>query len=220
MLKSLQTTLLFLIGFLTIHSIAAAKDSSGVAALKDRLTAEINQSTTASDKVKKFAVDVLLPEISNPAFSWAIREQNDKKISLEEIKKIDQQWKSQQTLPIKDRVMTNPCANKIRKLARRHLPIGEAFIMDNKGANVCQNELTSDYWQGDEPKWRNSFRNGKGGVNIGNKKLDESSNIVLQQISLPIVTQSGRVIGSVCYGIKTGKLIKTSSGLSKWLDWF
>ena len=32
--------------------------------------------------------------------------------------------------------------------------------MDAQGANVCLSHETSDYWQGDEPKWQRIFRDG------------------------------------------------------------
>ncbi|NLS93339.1 MAG: hypothetical protein GXX96_14375 [Planctomycetaceae bacterium] len=73
--------------------------------------------------------------------------------------------------------------------------------MDNQGANVGQNQLTSDYWQGDEPKWQNSCKDGKGGIDVGENKLDKSSNRTMQHISLPIIDENGRAIGAVTYGL-------------------
>ena len=35
----------------------------------------------------------------------------------------------------------------------------EIFVMDNKGMNVGQSDITSDYWQGDEAKWIKTYAN-------------------------------------------------------------
>jgi uncharacterized phage infection (PIP) family protein YhgE len=37
-------------------------------------------------------------------------------------------------------------------------------VKDNKGLNVGQSDVTSDYWQGDEAKWKKSYKMGAGAV--------------------------------------------------------
>ena len=126
---------------------------------------------------------------------------------MDEIKKIDEAWiKAEEELPIQKEKMTNVCAKEITRLAKEQKGIGETFVMDNQGANVGQNALTSDYWQGDEEKWTNSFKGGKGGVDIADPKLDKSANVVEQKISLPIIDSTGNVIGAVCWGIRVDLL--------------
>jgi hypothetical protein len=71
---------------------------------------------------------------------------------------------------------------------------------------VCQDSLTSDYWQGDEAKWKNSFNAGKGGVDAGKVSFDKSANAQLQQVSLPIVGSGGKVIGAITFGIAVSEL--------------
>ncbi len=60
-----------------------------------------------------------------------------------------------------------------------------------------------DRHQGDEPKWQNSYKDGQGGVDIGKNKLDRSSNRTMQQVSLPIISDDGQVIGVVTFGLST-----------------
>ena len=184
-----------------------AMDSAAVKKIKRSLSGQIDKNGKASAKVKSFAKKALMSGVANPAFVTAVTTQNAKGVSLDEIKKIDTAWKNAEDfLPIHDEKMENPCAEAIRSMAKTFPAIFEAFVMDNQGANVCQNELTSDYWQGDEAKWKNSFKGGQGGVDVGTEKLDKSTNEVLQQVSLPIVNQAGVVIGAITYGIKTGSL--------------
>ncbi len=198
--------LLLIVCTLSFSPLYAA-DSAGVKKMKSKISSLIEKNSNASAKVKSFAKKVLLPNINHSTFSAAVSNQNAKAVSLDEIKKIDKQWKNAEDfLPIHDVKLENPCATFIRGMVKQNPAIVEAFVTDNQGANVCQNELTGDYWQGDEAKWKNSFNGGKGGIDVGVEKLDKSTNTVLQQVSLPIVNAKGGVIGAVTFGIKTGSL--------------
>jgi len=193
--------------FVACAFAVTSASAAAPASLKNRLAGMIDSNGKASDKVKKFAKDVLLQQIDNPAFVSAVQAQNAKGISMDEINRIDKQWRdAEDELPIHKQLMGNACADAVRAFAAKYSAIGETFVMDNQGANVCQNELTGDYWQGDEAKWKNSFNGGAGGVDIGTEALDKSTNVVLQQLSLPIVDNSGKVIGAVTFGLKTGSL--------------
>lgn len=180
--------------------------SSSQAGIGENLAKEINASGSASDKVKAYVVKSLIPLISNKVFIAETKKQNDKNISLDEIKKIDKEWQAaEDLLPIQEAVTTNACAEEINKIIKANPAIKEAFVMDNKGAVVGENDLTSDYWQGDEAKWQNSFKDGKGGVDVGKVKFDKSANTQLQQISLPIV-DGDKVIGAITFGLDITKL--------------
>lgn len=180
--------------------------SSSQAGINENLSKEINASDKASDKVKAYVVKSLIPLISNKIFIEETKKQNAKNISLDEIKKIDKEWQAaEDLLPIQEELTTNACAEEINKIIKANPAIKEAFVMDNKGAVVGENDLTSDYWQGDEEKWQNSFKEGKGGVDVGKVKFDKSANTQLQQISLPIV-DGDKVIGAITFGLDITKL--------------
>ena len=59
--------------------------------------------------------------------------------------------------------------------------------MDNRGLNVATAGLTSDYWQGDEAKFTETFGKGAGAMQIGEVEFDESSQTYSVQVSLTIV---------------------------------
>ena len=44
--------------------------------------------------------------------------------------------------------------------------VTEVFVMDNKGLNVAQSAVTSDYWQGDEAKWQQTYLVGPDALHI------------------------------------------------------
>lgn len=80
--------------------------------------------------------------------------------------------------------------------------ITEVFIMDNRGLNVGQSDLTSDYWQGDEAKWQKTYQMGPDAVFVDEVELDESSQRFQTQVSFSITDLvSGEVIGAVTIGI-------------------
>ena len=78
--------------------------------------------------------------------------------------------------------------------------MAEAFVMDNQGALVGATRRTSDYWQGDEPKWRESFNGGRGAELREKPFFDESSQSYVLQVSLP-VKDGARVIGALTVSI-------------------
>lgn len=176
-------------------------------ALLSSLQAGVTGSAEASDAVKTFVTTTLIPLCTDPVLVAEVKAQNAKKVDLAEIQKIDEEWKNaEDELPIHVEKTSNVCAHEIRKIVAANPAIVEAFAMDDQGANVGQNALTSDYWQGDEAKWKNSFNGGQGGVDIGKVDFDKSTNAQLQQVSLPIIDENGVVVGAITYGIAVGRL--------------
>lgn len=133
----------------------------------------------------------------------AVMEQNAKSLSLDTIKKTDDEWKATKDLtPFKISLQKTPVGNFLkRKMELNKSIYSEAFLTDNQGANVTAFPATSDYWQGDESKWTESFNNGDGKVYIGDVELDESSGSYATQVSVP-VNKNGKTIGVLVIGIK------------------
>jgi len=126
---------------------------------------------------------------------------------LDEIKTIDEAWiKAESMLPIQKEKLNNTCAAEVKKIVDKYPAVLEAFVMDDQGGVVGENNLTSDYWQGDEEKWTGSFNGAKGGVDVGKAKFDKSANATIQQISLPLIAKGGKVIGAITWGVAVDKL--------------
>jgi hypothetical protein len=192
---------------LLLASPLAAADSPAVAKLKEALATALDASPAAEAKVKAFAKDKLLPLVTDEVWVREIKAQNAKQVALDEIKKLDQAWtKAEEALPVQKEMLSNVCAQEVRKVTTAIPALRETFVMDDQGANVGQNNLTSDYWQGDEDKWRKNFAGGKGGVDFGKAKFDKSANTILQQVSLPVVDADGTVVGAVTFGIAVDSL--------------
>jgi hypothetical protein len=133
--------------------------------------------------------------------------QNAKGVTLDEIKRIDTAWQAGKTEvdALVKTILTNACAQRLKALIGANEAFGESFVMDNQGALVCATDKTSDYWQGDEPKWEKSFAGGKGAVFVDQARYDRSSKTTLAQVSVP-VKQAGKVIGAITVGVRTSKL--------------
>jgi hypothetical protein len=136
-----------------------------------------------------------------------VRVQNSWQRAQEDLQRIDRAWvDAARELPIQSELLRNPCAAEIRRLVRAHPALGKTIVMDNQGANVGQNELTGDYFQGDEAKWRSSFNGGRGGVYIGRPRRDPSTGALFQYVGLPIIDPAGAVIGAVCFAVDLNRL--------------
>jgi hypothetical protein len=152
---------------------------------------------------------VLAPKIkavkrlaANPTVIDAVKAQNAEAANIEQIKQIDEKWRSTKTLTaFKKSLQKNPSGRYLRRHVRRNPTYGEAFLTDKRGANVAAYPATSDYWQGDETKFTASYDDGKGKVFIGDVEYDESSQTHAAQVSVPVIDQ-GKAIGVLVMGIQ------------------
>jgi hypothetical protein len=123
----------------------------------------------------------------NPVLVGAVLEQNQEDLSLDVIKERDKDWKSSEELTdMKRQLMGNRAAELLRDTVGDGATFTEAFLTDNKGANVAVFPPTSDYWQGDEEKWTASWAEGHGEMFIGPLEYDKSTDQYAVQISAPV----------------------------------
>jgi len=136
----------------------------------------------------------------------AVKSQNAKSISLDDIKARDASWRKTEGLDVEMKGMLSSAAGKKLSEFEKSRPYYfELFLMDNQGANVSMTNKTSDYWQGDEAKWQESFKGGEGAVHIGEIEFDESAQDYLVQISVPVI-DGGKAIGAITIGINLDDL--------------
>ena len=125
------------------------------------------------------------------------------------IDELDKQWRAEvgaAAHPLIDQVMASSASAKAKSwCSSGGGVVTEVIIMDNKGLNVGICDATSDYWQGDEPKWQRAFLEGKGAVFIDRPRFDDSSSRNLAQISVPVM-ENGRAIGVITIGVTIDKL--------------
>ena len=143
---------------------------------------------------------------SDAAVVAAVKSQNAKGSSLGDIQAIDKKW--QATAGVADfmkPLMASACAKRLNAIMDENPAIVEAFAMDNQGANVCMTNKTSDYWQGDEAKFKKSFAGGAGAVFVDDVEFDDSAQAYVTQVSVP-VKDGGAVVGAMTFGVDVDKL--------------
>ena len=167
--------------------------------LMDALEKSVIEHDKLSATLKSYVIENLLAYATHDSMTSYIVSQNKEYTSLDEIQTIDKTWvASEDELPIHREKTTNQCAKELRGIIRKLPELEEVFVMDNQGAIVCMNNITSDYWQGDEDKWRIPFL--KQQVDIGEIKFDRSAYTTLQQISMPVF-KGESVVGVITFGV-------------------
>ncbi len=159
----------------------------------------------APQKIIDFSKTSLVKLGTDPIIVKAVRAENVKGKTLDEIKAMDKKWMA--TPGIADfmqALMDNECGKHLRDIQKSAPYYAEIFVMDNQGANVCMSDKTTDYWQGDEDKFIESYKGGTGAIHISNVKFDDSTQAYLVQVSVP-VKDEGRVIGAITIGIDVEK---------------
>ncbi|MCB9061900.1 MAG: hypothetical protein H6622_10290 [Halobacteriovoraceae bacterium] len=134
-----------------------------------------------------------------------VKKSNLKKVSLSEIKKIDQEWINGGQKELKHSIQNNPIATYFKNIVqkKKHL-ISEIFLCDANGPVIASYPSTSDYWQGDEDKFIESFNKGKGRVYFGPLEYDESTKTNSIQISIPVAWRN-ETYGVIVVGLKNIK---------------
>ncbi len=138
----------------------------------------------------------------------AILTQNAKHANLTqgEIDKLDKTWRAEtksSEQPMITAVLGKPLSTYLKKVKKEAGGrYSEIFVMDDKGLNVGQSDVTSDYWQGDEAKWKKSYAAGAGAVFVDKVEFDESSQAYQSQVSIAVVDpKTNKVIGAVTVGV-------------------
>ncbi len=146
--------------------------------------------------------------ISDPVVVDAVKAQNAENAGLSQadIDALDQQWRAETSAsakPLIDETLANALSGFLKTLKDGSKGLyTEIFVMDNKGLNVGQSDVTSDYWQGDEDKWAKTYPVGPDAMLIGEVEQDESTQRFQTQVSLSVVDPaSGEAIGAVTIGI-------------------
>src|SRR3990172_219575 len=162
----------------------------------------------APQKIVDVAHSTLFKIGTDPVIVKAVKAENAKGKTLDQIKELDKKWMA--TPGIADymkALMDSECGKYLRKIQASTPYYAEIFVMDNLGANVALSDKTTDYWQGDEAKFIKSYNNGKGAVFVDDVKFDDSTQTYLVQVSVP-VKDGDNVIGAITFGIMVDKFDK------------
>jgi hypothetical protein len=150
--------------------------------------------------------------INDPVIVYAIREQNRlmADLSVLQIKKLDKQWIEEDSRGALVSDLLDRQASIIARDRREQAGgvITEIIVMDMNGLNVAISDRTSDYYQGDEAKYKETYLQGPDAVHISELEFDESTQLVQTQVSLTVTDpDTGEPIGAVTLGVNLSELV-------------
>jgi len=162
-----------------------------------------------ADDVAALAANDLQEWINDPFVIYAIREQNELSgdLSLQQIEDFDQRWRREMDgseKPMIFDLLGRQASIVLRERREKsNGVITEIILMDKHGLNVAISDPTSDYYQGDEAKWLETYLVGPDAVHVGELEYDESTGKVQTQVSMSIVDPEDpeEAIGAVTFGV-------------------
>ncbi|WP_400087815.1 hypothetical protein [Yoonia sp. R78084] len=164
--------------------------------------------------MEAFMTAQIMPWASDPVLIAAIEAQNTTTSSYDqaEIDMLDQLWRGYAASGDGDlinKVLQNAAADFLRtQVSKSGGAITEIFIMDARGLNVAASSVTSDYWQGDEAKFQETYQVGPTAVHFGDVELDDSTQQVQGQVSMTMTDHdTGQPIGAMTIGINLTSLM-------------
>lgn len=160
----------------------------------------------APQKIFELANSKLAAFGTDPVIVKAVKSENAKGKSISQIKSMDKKWRATPGIAnFMQKLMDSECGQYLISIQNSSPHFAEIFVMDNQGANVAMTDKTSDYWQGDEAKFKKSFNGGSGEVFVDDVEFDDSTQAYLVQVSVP-VKDDGRVIGAITFGIDVDQI--------------
>ncbi|GAB4577218.1 MAG: hypothetical protein Tsb0019_05450 [Roseibium sp.] len=164
-------------------------------------------------ELKELAAGKIAAIVTAEEVVAAVKAQNSVTAGYDQAKidELDKTWRAEADAidqPMIDKVMENPLSVYLAEVQETNDGLfTEIFVMDAKGLNVGQSEVTSDYWQGDEDKWQKTYSVGAAGLHISEIEEDDSTQILQSQVSVPVVDPaSGEVIGAATFGVNVDNL--------------
>lgn len=126
--------------------------------------------------------------------------------SLSGVLNEDARWQAlapEQPSELAAELLARPESEALRRWKATHEAlVTEVFVTDELGANLALSRLTSDYWQGDEPKFQKVVDQPEGFLFLEPVYFDASTRRFQVIISTPVYeSPTGRFLGSVSLGL-------------------
>lgn len=128
----------------------------------------------------------------NPVLVRAVRNQNSIELDAADMNERDRQWRDSGETGLKWALQESPAGQLLRRVVDETGIIQRAYITDRRGANVAAYPPTSDYFHGDEEKWRRPFEDRL--VHVAPADEDTGGQAGMMQLSVPLIHR-GQAIG-------------------------
>lgn len=129
----------------------------------------------------------------------------------DEIDELDAKWRDEtqaKAKPLISANLSNPLSAYLTRLqAHSNGLFTEIFVMDDKGLNVGQSTISSDYWQGDEDKWLKTYSAGAGSVFVDAPEYDEGLRAWVVQLNVSVDDKETRAaIGAATFQVNLSEM--------------
>jgi len=161
---------------------------------------------TPPDAAKLITPDVIAAVkklLAQPVTVISIGASNDGHAKIDQggIDTLDKEWKAEtkaEKQPLIAEMLSSPLSNYLLYLQAQSAGLyTEMFVMDDKGLNVGQSSVTSDYWQGDEAKYKKTFQVGPDAIFVDEAEFNDDTKTWRAQLNFTVVDpQSGKPIGA------------------------
>lgn len=160
----------------------------------------------APQKVVDLSNTTLAKLGTDPLIVKAVKAENAKGKTLAQIRETDKKWVAHEGIADYMQALTDSeCGRHLRNIQNSAPYYAEIFVMDDQGAIAAMTSKTSDYWQGDEDKFKKSYAGGAGSIFIDEAGFDDSTQAYLVHVSVP-VKDGDKVIGVITIGIDVSKI--------------
>jgi hypothetical protein len=137
------------------------------------------------------------------------------KLSMSDINKKDKQWRAafkENDFSYFLTEVDQAFSAQLRELKKQSQEmITEVIITDARGLNFAVSDMTSDYWQGDEEKFRAVFAQPINTVHFGDINYDESTKHFQVHLSVPLAAEKTQdPLGVLVLGIDIEKVLSVT----------
>lgn len=168
-----------------------------------------------AEKVRVLAETELISWVQDPAIIEAVKEQNVRNAEMtpSEIDRLDKAWRAQTKASQKPMIWD--LLDRLHSILLRERREGsdgvvtEIIVMDRFGLNAAISDPTSDFYQGDELKYSETYLVGPDAIFVDEYEFDESTQKWQTQVSRTVVDpDSGEPIGAVTFGVDVSLLLQ------------
>ncbi len=160
------------------------------------------EEAPAISLIDEEVISIMKSWLENPIVEISIDAQNQKHAGLNNaaIEELDLQWRAERRAndqPLIAATLSNPLSSYLTQIQAASLGLyAEVFVMDSHGLNVGQSSVTTDYWQGDEAKFKQTYLVSPNAVFIDKPEYDAVSRTWRAQVNMTI-SRASRPIGAV-----------------------
>jgi len=170
-------------------------------------------ATATADEwlIRQTLVDEVRQWSGSPVVLMTLEASNARYAGLEQagIDALDKQWVAEREIedqPLITAVLSSPLSNYLTRIQADSQGLFTAiFVMDGSGLNAGQSAITSDFWQGDEAKFQNTFQVGPDAIFVDDIEINEDTGAEIAQLNMSIA-QDGKVVGAVTVDVNVTEL--------------